>query len=434
MAAQERDQTVQLGEVFRRLVRRWRLIVAVTVVFAIAGAVYSFLQEEQYTASATLTVSPITTNPFNAGAVNQQINITTEREILSSREVARMAADSLGQDVTPAELLAGSEVSAPSGSQVLEVTATADRPEDAADYANALAEAYLEFRAEGAAEVALGFIDDLDRRIAGLEQADALDPAGRAELSSLRDQRASLSLVAENPGRIIGEAAPPSSPSSPGFTSWILIGTALGLLVGTAAAFFRDRFDPFIRTASKMRERTGVRVIAFRTDDDAEAARWTVRALMERRRAADASGSSLRVLLIDLDGRPLRRLVEGLREVLDGTPLRARVIVADDASFHVGWQDDPRAGEGGGEIVFIDASAVADAPSRAVLADSASCVVIVASPRSRGAALESVLRDVGPSTPAPVFVFVEEVPEPSARGRRHRRPSDVRAPVEEPAP
>lgn len=430
MAGQDDDQSVRLSEVFRRITRHWRLIVAITALCALAGAGYSLLQEKQYTASATLTVSPITTNPFNAGAVNQQINITTEREILSSREVARIAAETLDTGVSPAQLLAGSEVSAPSGSQVLEVTVTADRPEDAADFANALAEAYLEFRAEGAADVALGFIDELDRRIATLEQAETLDPAARAELSSLRDQRASLSLVAENPGRIIGEAAAPSSPSSPGLASWILIGTAVGLLLGAVAAFIRDRFDPVLRSASKLRERTTERIIVFEDEDDQEAARWMIRALLDRQERPGGGTDQLRVLLLDLDGHALERFASTLLNVLRDAPLRSGVAVMDGRTFPVALHGAGATPDDGDlDVVFVDASAVQDAPARATLADTASCVVLVASARTRGEVLDAVLQDLGNGmasrAPAVVFAFLDNAStaDAAASGRRHRRRS-----------
>ncbi|MHA7180682.1 YveK family protein [Arthrobacter sp. MDB2-24] len=419
----ERGQTVRLSEVFDRIVKRWRLILAITLVGAVLGAAYSLVQRDQYTASATLTVSPITTNPFNAGAVNQQINITTERAILNSREVARIAADKLDRDVSPTQLLAGSEVAAPSGSQVLEVTVTADSPDDAAAFANALADAYLEFRAQGAAEVALGFIDDLDRRIAALTQSDKLNAADRAELSALQDQRSSLSLVGANPGRIIGEAAVPETPSSPGIAVWVIIGTAVGLLVGTTCAFLRDRFDPLLRSVSKLRERTGARVIEFQDERDRVAARWAIRAVSERSRGQDAA-KPLRVVFLDTRQTSAEPLVETLKDEFRRAGLIAETITVDDLLQTP--LKPPREAVSAGhvpDLLLLDASTVHDEPGRASVVEGAASVLIVASSTTRTAAFDRLLSDVQATHTAPLLLFVGQTSQtgseaPASRARR----------------
>lgn len=423
-----RGQTVRLSDVFKRMIKRWRLILAITLVGAVLGAAYSLVQRDQYTASATLTVSPITTNPFNAGAVNQQINITTERAILNSREVARIAAEKLDRDVSPTQLLAGSEVAAPSGSQVLEVTVTTDSPEDAADFANALADAYLEFRAQGAAEVALGFIDGLDRRIAALDRSETLSAAERGELSSLQDQRASLSLVGANPGRIIGEAAVPESPSSPGMAVWVLIGSAVGLLVGTTCAFLRDRFDPLLRSVSKLRDRTGARVIEFQDERDRIGARWAIRAVSERSRGQEDAAEPLRVVLLDTRHVSTEPLVETLKDESRRAGLTAETITVDDLLLTPLSSSRPPASTGPApDLLLLDASAVRDEPERASVVEGAASVLVVASSTTRTATLDRLLSEVHLAHSAPLLLFVGQTSQsrskasPSKAERRPRR-------------
>jgi capsular polysaccharide biosynthesis protein len=416
-------ETVQLSEVISRTAQRWRLILAVALVGALLGAVYSFVQQDRYTATAALTVSPITTNPFNSAAVNQQINITTERAILNSPEVARMAADSLDRGVSPDELLAGSEVAAPSGSQVLEVTVTAGSPSDAADYANALAAAYLQFRAEGAADVALGFIDALDQRILALEGAATLDDADRAELSSLREQKSSLSLVAENPGRIIGEATAPSSPSSPGLLVWTAIGLALGLLLGSVLAFLKDRLDPYVRSASRLRERTGSRVVEFRGDQDKDAARRTIRMILQRAPHGRAATEPLRVVLLDTRDVSTQPLLEILLDALQNAEVSTRVVTA---AYHLLPSLPSRTSTQDADqqpaVLLIEASGAREESWKELVLEDGAGLVVVTHSTTRTAGPSRITADTrAASMEPPIFLFIDDSTNQVSRSATHQR-------------
>jgi capsular polysaccharide biosynthesis protein len=188
--------TVRLRELAAQVSRRWVvLIVSITLVTAAslgAGA----LVQKQYTAAASLTVSPLTTNPFSTAAINQQVNINTERAILKSKEVARLASEQLGTGADgPSALLRQVDVAAPSGSQVLEVSVTMPDPQKAADYANAMAAAYLKFRAEGAAEVASGYVATLSDEIARLSAIENPTDQQAQRLSDAIQQRQNLTPV-----------------------------------------------------------------------------------------------------------------------------------------------------------------------------------------------------------------------------------------------
>jgi capsular polysaccharide biosynthesis protein len=419
----EHGETVQFSEVISRTARLWRLILAITLIGGVLGAAYSFIQQDRYTATASLTVSPITTNPFNSGPVNQQINITTERAILNSPEVARIAADSLDRDVSPDELLAGSEVAAPSGSQILEVTVTAGSPSDAAEFANALAAAYLQFRAEGAADVALGFIDALDRRILTLEGAETLDATDRAELSSLREQRSSLSLVAENPGRIIGEATAPSSPSTPGLLVWTVIGSALGLLLGSTLAFLKDTLDPYTRNASKLRQKTGSRVVEFRGDHDKDAARRTVRLILQRTADGHAATEPRRVVLLDTRDDSNPSLLENLFDALERAALSTRVVTAayhmlpslpSPSSTHDADQQPA--------VLLIDASGAREESWKDLVLEDGAGLLIATHRTTRITEISRITADTrAASVEPPIFLFIDDAADHASRSTTHRR-------------
>lgn len=273
---QTKVPTVRLADLMITLGRRWPVILVTTLFCAALGFVLGVTAPRNYTATATLTVSPITTSPFSSAAVNQQINITTERAILSSGEVAAIAAKELGEKVSSGSLQSNTETAAPSGSQILEVSVTLADPQRAADQANALAKAYLQFRSEGAAEVAAGYIVQIDERLKGLNDQASLTESQVQQRQDLQQQKTSLTLASASPGRLIGTATAPDQQSSMGALVFMAAGTMGGLLLGLALAMVREGTDPKVRTAARLRGLFDNNLVVL-NDEDPEPVRWLVR-------------------------------------------------------------------------------------------------------------------------------------------------------------
>ncbi|MDQ0092658.1 YveK family protein [Paeniglutamicibacter psychrophenolicus] len=276
---QETKQPVTLGDLGKLVKRRWKAGCIALLVTIIAAVGIWAMVGTKYAATAVLTVSPMTTNPFSTAAVNQQINIATERAILGSGEVARMAAASLGENVSAATLVQNTSIEAPQGSQVLSVTVVDRDPERAARHANALATAYLAFRAKGAADVANTYIEAIDKRIAELDTKATKGSVSSVVLTDLVNQRNDLSLVAENPGRVIGVADGSATPSTPGLPVYLAAGLFGGLITGLVTAVSRDRLSRKTGTAERLAAHTGRRVLRMEDTQDTEGVRWIIRFL-----------------------------------------------------------------------------------------------------------------------------------------------------------
>lgn len=270
-------QPVLLSEIWGRIVFRWKTVCTVLVLTVIVALGFGVVNGTSYSAKTVLTVNPLTTNPFSSATASQQINITTERAILGSSEVARRAAEDLGEEASAASLSENARIEAPQGSQVLTVTVVDANPQRAADKANALAAAYLEFRAEGAAQVADTYIKAIDKRIETLSQTGKNGSSYELALADLVNQRNDLSLVAENPGRIIGFADPADAGSYAGLLLYAVAGFAGGLVLGLIAAVVRDRLSKTVGNATRLAELTGLEVLALRNPADREGMRWIVR-------------------------------------------------------------------------------------------------------------------------------------------------------------
>lgn len=295
--------------VLSTLRRRWLTVVLAVLIGALAGAAFAQAAPQRYSATATLVVTPVVSNPMTGN--REEVNIRTEQEILRSREVARRAADTLGMPGDGSELRADVEVAAPLGSQVLEVTMNADTPELAIDGANAVATAYLDLRRDAAVEVTERYLANVDQQI---EDLLAEPPTKMTDglIEQLTMQRSSVALTDPEPGRMIGAATPPPSASGPGLLTTVAGAAMAGLLLGIAAAVLRERLDPRVRSADRLELAAGpLTVVTGGQDDD----RFWLRLADEtiRRSHVDTSIEPVRVLLHAVDPLPAREVAGEFR-------------------------------------------------------------------------------------------------------------------------
>lgn len=274
--------------------RRWRVIAVCALIGVLGGVALWAATPTRYSATTSLVVSAGVSNPFTG--TKEEVNIRTEQEILGSREVAQRASEALGVTLNPGSfLLSQVDVAAPSGSQVLQVTVSADSPTEAARAADALSEAYLEFRREGADTVVNGYLEKIDAQLVEL-QGRPQDAATSSLVQTLQQQRLSLLLTTSEPGRIIGEAEVPSSAATPGLTISLAGGLVGGVLLGVAAALLRERTDPRVRSADRLGRVVGEAPVV---DASTSPAFWVD--LADRVVEASSGTESPRVLLREID-------------------------------------------------------------------------------------------------------------------------------------
>lgn len=289
--------------------RRWVTVVLAVVVGALLALAFAQATPQRYTATATIVVTPVISDPMTGN--REDVNIRTEQEILRSREVARRAAAALGLPGDGSELRADVEVAAPLGSQILEVTMRADTAQLAVDGANAIATAYLEVRHDAASDVTERYLARVDQQIEDL-LAEPSTKTNDGLIEQLTRQRSSVALTDPEPGRIIGAATAPSSPSGPGLLTTLAGGTMAGLLLGVAAAVLRERLDPRVRSADRLELAAGpLTIVTGRQDED----RFWVRLADEtiRRSGVDTANDPVRVLLHTVDPLTSREIAGELR-------------------------------------------------------------------------------------------------------------------------
>ncbi|MFJ6599979.1 polysaccharide biosynthesis tyrosine autokinase [Micrococcus luteus] len=206
-----------LRDILSVLWRRWLPIIAFTLLGVAAAFLLTATMPPRYTATATAVVNPTVTD--NPAAAQSQDMLAKSRagqyqELAESHLVAERVAEDM-PDAGDAQALRGAvSVSNPSNSSMLKVTVESSDPQQAERLANA-------------------WIDALTQEADRLAKADGGDP--QVEIN-----------------RMIPAIAP-TAPSSPNLRLNVILGTALGLLVGLAVAVLQELLDRRLRGVEDLR-------------------------------------------------------------------------------------------------------------------------------------------------------------------------------------
>ncbi|UNX55581.1 hypothetical protein MF406_04790 [Georgenia sp. TF02-10] len=264
---------------------RWLTIVLAALLGVLAGAAAVLTDNQQYRSTAVVFLQPLVGNPYSPTTPEtrqeQLAALTTEAGLVLSDAVVRQAREDAAADGTElgedAPQRTTTEV--PSNSQVVRISFAAPDPVGAQVGAQALAESYLEYRQERAAEIVGEQVVRLDEQIDSLEAlqeetstelATALgtsDPAAPSadvvnlqeqvriyagQLGQLRIERSNAESTALTAGEIISPAVQPEEPE--GIPPLLIgLGLAVSLLVGgLILALVQEHLDTRVRTADDL--------------------------------------------------------------------------------------------------------------------------------------------------------------------------------------
>lgn len=257
------------------LIRRRRRIVLTGLLggLAVAMAVLAALPSS-HTATTSVQVRP-TGAAEAGGAPSVELDPKVQAQLVTSEHttelLSEILAEQTGLTLSPAELAERVEVEVLSDSDVLEFRFSAPAPEEARVGADALAEAYLLSRAretEALLSTRVSTLrDEQEVLYAELSETESdNDPRADAlgqEITDLGRIAASLTALAEtvDPGTVVSPASTPGPVLSSPAVPWLAGGPALGLVLGLAAAFLRDRSDPRIRDGEQAARLSGQPVL-----------------------------------------------------------------------------------------------------------------------------------------------------------------------------
>lgn len=262
---------VSLGSYLSALRRRWLTVILTTVLGVALASAYLFAVPPTYTATAEVSISVITSDPFNASrAASGLLDMPGEARVAGSHAVAERAADILGE-MTPQAVRKSIEVTGSADSTTLRISATGDRPDTARRIADVVADQYLDFRSSQADEriartvqAARDRLADERARLLEATQRLAEAKAGSAEavqaetdrsllnfeISSTVDQLTAAQSIDTAGGFIINPAAAAPVDRQPSSSLILATGLLAGLATGLLLAFAVDAFDRRIRTSA----------------------------------------------------------------------------------------------------------------------------------------------------------------------------------------
>jgi uncharacterized protein involved in exopolysaccharide biosynthesis len=256
-------------------------VLAAMVVGALVAGAGAALTAEKYTGSAEVLWDPTVLTTFGGDAPNSpdaiDRQVADQRQVVLSDQILDTVADDVDMDAE--DVRDGVEVSTKSGSSVLTISATADDAEKAAAVTAAMTSAYVDFARSASAgtvtdqaEILQGSIDRLQNEAAAL--ADEVAAANRelstipsasaaygaaqnrasqaftrlsdvtTRLSNLIGQQDELRASADvypGPASVLRVAETPEAPSSMSVPTAMVLGAALGLLLGVCVVLFLSR-------------------------------------------------------------------------------------------------------------------------------------------------------------------------------------------------
>ena len=264
--------------------RHWWIALLATALGLGGGVAITSTLPKVYVSSASVLVQAVDQD-VNAqgGRTKGAINLDTEAQLVGSGAVAVKAQQLLRSGVSPLELARNVSVEVPANTTVLVISYHADNPKAAQAGSHAFAEAYLRNREETAQAGLDQQINTLSLKIrqltaslTGINNRLAGTKAGSSERSNLESLRNNsqnqlnsltgrlneLTTTTIGAGSIISDARLPEAPASPNALLDLAAGAMIGLLVGLALAFTRERFDRRLRTAADVRDRARIAVLA----------------------------------------------------------------------------------------------------------------------------------------------------------------------------
>lgn len=219
----------------------WLVVIVGALIGAGLGVLGWTLWPTQYQAQAVVEVAD------TASDSGDEINMETQAAIATSTGVLGVAVEDLDAGWTVTGLSDSLSVTVPRGAEVIELTVAATTAQAAADAANAVADAYLEDRAEVSSGAQARSLEVLEDRVSATQElldeatSDARRLALEGRLADLEEQRADAQTALGDAGRVLSVAQPPRSPSGLSVVAWGGAGFMVGLLFGVYVATIIDR-------------------------------------------------------------------------------------------------------------------------------------------------------------------------------------------------
>lgn len=327
----EEGRSRELGYYGAVLRRRWRVVVSCLLLGVLLGAGYLTVASKTYTATATVNVNVISSQPFSTEKpASQLLDPETEVQVATSSQVLSTAAKTLANNKTLTQMRSTTAVQPVAGATVFKISYSAPSKTKAVAGADAIATAYLDYRAAAASTKVNGVIDrlsaqrdHLSKQLVGANKridnsAKGTPAAVQAEtdrelldiqLTALVAQINQLDSVDTSGGTLLSAAHESAVKISPSPILIIGAGTMLGMIVGLVLAFAFNAVDRRVADSQTLSALGGGEILAQLKGRHAAVPAEgrdldQIRGLRERLLASIGPGGNLVVIDLAVRDRP----------------------------------------------------------------------------------------------------------------------------------
>ncbi|MEG1256969.1 Wzz/FepE/Etk N-terminal domain-containing protein [Clostridium sp.] len=214
------ENSINLGEMFKALRKRWQLIVAITLVITLLASVMSFfLTKPKYETSIKLFVGKEQTTGEgydNSEILMYQKLLKTYSEVIKTKDLVKTAVKAASMDLNPKDVLSNLTVVPMSDTQILEIKYESNSPEEAMKVINGIKKEFI---------------------------------------------RISVDIVPNGNIQVLEEATFPENPVSPNKKMNIVIGFLLGAMIGVGSCFLLEFLDNTYKSIDKLEKDFKIPVI-----------------------------------------------------------------------------------------------------------------------------------------------------------------------------
>lgn len=257
---------VDLRSVLAVLRRRAGLIGLITVLTAAVALGFSFLQNKEYSTSASMLFrnSGLDAKLFGVSVSTSDADPTRQAEtnlkLISLQVVAARTAQALNGALTAAEVQRKVHISTEGQSDVVSINATDASPEVAARLANTFGREYIDIRRAADRDAIRRAQSLVKAKLDALPASEQSSPLANSLQKRLDDLGVLGSLQTGN-AELVQKAQIPSTPSSPKPKRNAIFGAFGGLLLGFALALVWEQFDRRLRSPEELGEALGMPVL-----------------------------------------------------------------------------------------------------------------------------------------------------------------------------
>jgi Mrp family chromosome partitioning ATPase/uncharacterized protein involved in exopolysaccharide biosynthesis len=237
-----------LAPYLRAVRSHWPVVLLIALAVAGLAALWSQTRPATYEASAEMLVTPLPSDedaflglPYIRDTGDPPRTLQTAATLIDSQRAAALAARRLGAAWSPREVERAIEVSPQGQSSVIEVTAQAEDPEEAARVANRYVQAVLDVRRSALRPLVQASIENTQDQLSRL-------PATASTAETLADRLSRLESVSDgdDPTLSISQVAAPPTESLGSSIALVLgialiVGLVLGSIVALALQLLRPR-------------------------------------------------------------------------------------------------------------------------------------------------------------------------------------------------